>query len=151
MFGFSLAELLVVLLVGLIFIKPKDLPEIANFAGKAFFRAKKALNDLKKQFTDVEDDLGLKDLKHELNRGIAEESAKLKDLEATIIVDMHGNEHRVHDLGDIRNDLSPEEVKQEVQTLNDENLRKKALEAPNTQTTNSDQTPTPPTKTSLSD
>ena len=123
MFGFSLAELLVVGLVGLIFIKPQDLPEIANFAGKSFFRAKKYLNDLKKHFKEVEKDIGLDEIKHELNRGIAEESAKLKDLEATIIVDMDGNEHKVHDIEDIRDDLSKEDAQKEVEKLNEENLK----------------------------
>ncbi|MFM8185698.1 MAG: twin-arginine translocase TatA/TatE family subunit, partial [Alphaproteobacteria bacterium] len=37
MFGFSLAELAIVLLVILFFIKPKDLPEIARYIGKAIY------------------------------------------------------------------------------------------------------------------
>ena len=129
MFGFSLAELLVVFLVALLFIKPDDLPEIARFAGKMVFKGKKALNDLKKYFKDVEQDLGIDELKNEINRGIAEESAKLKELEATIIVDMDGNEHKVYDVQELREDLSKEEISQEISKLNEENTSKKITEA----------------------
>ena len=75
MFGFSLAELLVVFVVALIFIKPEDLPEIAHFFGKIFYRAKKYFNDLKRQFKEIEKDISFDELKQELNRGIAEEKA----------------------------------------------------------------------------
>lgn len=129
MFGFSLAELLVVFLVALLFIKPDDLPEIARFAGKMVFKGKKALNDLKKYFKEVEQDLGIDEIKNEINRGIAEESAKLKELEATIIVDMDGNEHKVYDVQELREDLSKEEISQEISKLNEENTSKKITEA----------------------
>lgn len=125
MFGFSFAELLVVCLVGIIFIKPQDLPEMAHFAGKAFFRAKKAFHDLKQQFKDVEKDIGFADLKHELHRGIAEEKTKIEELSATVIVDINGNEHRVHNIHELRSDLTQEERDEEIKKLNDENLAKK--------------------------
>ena len=54
MFGFSLAELLLVCIIALIFIRPKDLPEIAHFIGKIFYRGKAFFADLKKQFKEVE-------------------------------------------------------------------------------------------------
>ena len=41
MFGFSLAEFILVIIVAIIFIKPQDLPEIAHFLGRVFFRLKK--------------------------------------------------------------------------------------------------------------
>jgi Sec-independent protein translocase protein TatA len=72
MFGFSLAELIVVFLVILIFIKPQDLPEIAHFLGRAFFRLKKIYKDLKITFRELEKDFGIDDLKQEINRGIAD-------------------------------------------------------------------------------
>ena len=53
MFGFSLAELLMVALVALLLIKPKDLPEIAHFLGKIFFRSKKYFNELKERFDEI--------------------------------------------------------------------------------------------------
>jgi Sec-independent protein translocase protein TatA len=113
MFGFSFAELLIVLVVALFFIKPQDLPEIAHFCGKIFYRIKSFYKDIKNSFKDVEGELGLSDLKDEFNRSVAEEKSKLED-EFTIIVDMEGNEHRVPNVAQLRSDLSEEELKEEV-------------------------------------
>lgn len=124
MFGFSLAELLVVFLIALLFIKPDDLPEIARFIGRMVFKAKKMFRDFKDYFKEVEQDLGIDEIKDEINRGIAEESAKLKELESTIIVDMDGNEHKVHDVEELRDDLSKDEIEQEVEALNEKNSKK---------------------------
>lgn len=123
MFGFSFAELILVILVALIFIKPKDLPEIAHFIGKIFYRGKSLFADVKQYLKDAEKDLGLEDLKHELNRGIAEEKAKLED-EMTVIVDIYGNEHQVPNVKDLRPDLG-DAIVEEVAKLNEENLQKK--------------------------
>jgi Sec-independent protein translocase protein TatA len=113
MFGFSLAELIVVFLVILIFIKPQDLPEIAHFLGRAFFRLKKIYKDLKITFRELEKDFGIDDLKQEINRGIADEASKIKE-ETTIIVDMYGNEHHVKNLHEIRSDLKADELADEI-------------------------------------
>jgi Sec-independent protein translocase protein TatA len=113
MFGFSLAELIVVFLIALLFIKPKDLPEIAYFFGKIFYRAKKFFNEIKKQFQEIEKEMGIEDLKQELNRGISDEKMKLSE-DVTIIVDMYGNEHRVENIEKIRPDLTKEEIEEEV-------------------------------------
>ncbi len=122
MFGFSLAELIVVLLAVLIFIKPADLPEIAHFLGKIFYRAKRLYQDLKLSFKEMEKELGVDELRHELNRGIAEEKSKLED-DFTVIVDMNGNEHRVPNVGKIRPDLNDEELKKEIEELNKNNAK----------------------------
>ncbi len=120
MFGFSFAELIVVFLVALFFIKPKDLPEIAYFLGKIFYRAKKFYQEIKKQFKEIEKEIGIEDLKHELNRGIAEEKIKSDD-DVTTIVDMHGNEHHVPNIKQLRPDLSEEEIKEELSKYNKPN------------------------------
>lgn len=120
MFGFSLAELIVVLLVILIFVRPADLPEIAHFLGRVFFRAKRFYQELKSSFKDLEKEFGVEDLRHELHRGIAEEKAKLEE-DFTIIVDMEGNEHRVPNVANLRSDLSREELEKEVKTANEQN------------------------------
>ena len=70
MFGFSLAELILVLLVALIFIKPADLPEIAYFIGKIFFKIKKTINNLKSQYYKIEQEMGLEEIRQELERGM---------------------------------------------------------------------------------
>jgi sec-independent protein translocase protein TatB len=122
MFGFSLAELLMVALVALLLIKPQDLPEIAHFLGKIFFRSKKYFNELKQQFEEVKKDLDFQEIKNEINRGIAEEKSKLEELDETIIVDIYGNEHRVPNVENFRTDLSKEEIEEEIKKLNEENL-----------------------------
>ena len=126
MFGFSLAELLIVGLVALVLIKPKDLPEVAHFLGKIFFRAKKLLNDLKKHFEDVKEDLDFQEIKQEITRGIAEEEMKINDSESTIIVDIYGNEHHVKNAGEYREDSTKEEIEEEIKNLNEENIAKKS-------------------------
>ncbi len=122
MFGFSFAELIIVLIVALIFIKPQDLPEIAHFVGKIFYRGKRLIKDLKQSLKDMESELGLDDLKHEINRGIAEEKSKLEE-EMTVIVDIYGNEHRVPNVKDVRPDLTAEEAAEEIKRLNEENKK----------------------------
>ena len=122
MFGFSLAELLMVALVALLLIKPQDLPEIAHFLGKIFFRSKKYFNELKQKFEEVKKYLDLQEIKNEINRGIAEEKSKLEELDETIIVDIYGNEHRVPNVENFRTDLSKEEIEEEIKKLNEENL-----------------------------
>ena len=125
MFGFSLAELLLVCIIALIFIRPKDLPEIAHFIGKIFYRGKAFFADLKKQFKEVEQELGLDEIKHELNRGIAEEKARLNEDEDTVIVDIYGNEHRVPNTHKNALNMDSEEFSQEVKKMNEENLAAK--------------------------
>jgi Tat protein translocase TatB subunit len=123
MFGFSLAELIIVLLVILIFIKPEDLPEIAHFFGKVFYRAKRLFNEVKKSLKEMEKELGIDDLKQEMHRGIAEEKSKLEE-EMTVIVDIYGNEHQVPNVKGLRADLSEEEIAEEIKKLNEENVKK---------------------------
>lgn len=122
MFGFSFAELILVFLVAIFFIKPQDLPEIAHFLGKIYYKARKLLTDIKLQLKSVEKDLGLDELKDEINRGIAEEKMKIEDAkkEVTQIIDMYGNYHEVN-VGDVRSDLSDEDLKSEIAKYNDLN------------------------------
>ena len=122
MFGFSLAELFLVLLAILIFIKPQDLPEIARFVGKAIYHGKKLYQKLKNSLTDLEKEFELDSLRHEVNQAIASEKLKHEDVgeeeDSTIIVDMFGNEHRVNNIKEIRSDLDEEKIKKEVEESN---------------------------------
>ena len=126
MFGFSLAELFLVLLAILIFIKPQDLPEIARFVGKAIYHGKRLYQKLKNSLTDLEKEFELDSLRHEVNQAIASEKLKHEDNEedATIIVDMFGNEHRVNNIKEIRSDLDEEKIKKEVEEGNATNKLK---------------------------
>ncbi|MFM6972593.1 MAG: twin-arginine translocase TatA/TatE family subunit [Alphaproteobacteria bacterium] len=127
MFGFSLAELAIVLLVILFFIKPKDLPEIARYIGKAIYHGKKLYEELKKSLKDLEKEFEIDSLKNEINNAIIEEKIKHEEEEESIIVDMYGNEHRVGNLSQVRPDLAKEELQNEIaksNLLNRENLQK---------------------------
>jgi sec-independent protein translocase protein TatB len=62
MFGIGMSELLVILVIGLVVIGPKQLPEVARTLGKLFAQFKRTTNDLKdqvdrevKQFTEMEE------------------------------------------------------------------------------------------------
>jgi len=134
MFGFSLAELFLVLLAILIFIKPQDLPEIARFVGKAIYHGKKLYQKLKNSLTDLEKEFELDSLRHEVNQAIASEKLKHEDVEeedSTIIVDMFGNEHRVNNIKEIRSDLDEEKIKKEVEENNALNKSKLDRESEN--------------------
>jgi sec-independent protein translocase protein TatB len=125
MFGFSFGELIIVLVVALIFIKPKDLPEIAHFCGKIYYRAKSYFLQLKNHFTEVKKDLGIEEIKQELERGMAEEKAKIDELkeEVTVIVDLYGNEHVVPNVKEVRPDLDKEGIQSEVKKYNQINRK----------------------------
>ena len=134
MFGFSLAELFLVLLAILIFIKPQDLPEIARFVGKAIYHGKRLYQKLKNSLTDLEKEFELDSLRHEVNQAIASEKLKHEDVEeedSTIIVDMFGNEHRVNNIKEIRSDLDEAKIKKEVEESNALNKSKLDRESGN--------------------
>lgn len=123
MFGFSFAELVLVLLVGIIFIRPQDLPEVAHLIGRAIFHGKMLMTKIRNSFRELEKDAAVQELRNELNRGLAEEKTK-NDEDSTIIVDMFGNEHRVSNIGEIRPDIDQEMLAKEVAEANSTNLQK---------------------------
>ena len=56
MFGIGMTELMVILVIGLIVIGPKKLPELARSLGRGLAEFRRASNDLRREFTDVVDD-----------------------------------------------------------------------------------------------
>lgn len=62
MFGIGMSELLVIMVIGLVVVGPKQLPEVARQLGKLFAQFKRTTNDLKeqverevRQFTEMEE------------------------------------------------------------------------------------------------
>ncbi len=62
MFGIGMSEMLLILVIGLVVIGPKQLPEVARSLGKMFAQFKRTTNDLRdqvdrevKQFTEMEE------------------------------------------------------------------------------------------------
>ncbi|MBL6664340.1 MAG: twin-arginine translocase TatA/TatE family subunit [Rickettsiales bacterium] len=115
MFGISITELIIVLIVALLFIRPADLPEIAYFIGRFIYKGKKLYMDAKNYLKISGRDFGLDEVKYELDRGIADEKAKLDD-DITVIVDMDGNEHKVN-----LKHLDREVDESEIEELNSNN------------------------------
>ncbi len=125
MFGFSLAELIVVFLVAIIFIKPQDLPEIAHFLGRLYYKARKLFEELKIQIKTAQKELGLDEIKQEIERGIAEEKIKsAPENKKTKIIDIYGNDHEVN-AHNVRSDLTKEELAAEIKKYNDINASTK--------------------------
>ena len=108
MFGISFVELIIILIAALLFIRPSDLPEIAYFIGRAFYKVKRIYLDAKNYLRESGKEFGLDEVKFEIDRGIADEKSKLDD-EMTVIVDMDGNEHRVN-LKNVDRDVEESEV-----------------------------------------
>ena len=123
MFGISFVELITLIIIALIFIEPKDLPEIMRFIGKIIYRGKNFYHNSKNSLNNLAQESGLDDLKQEIQKGIADEKNELED-NLTVIVDIDGNEHKVPNLAQIRPDLTKEEIEQEVTTNNQKNTRK---------------------------
>jgi TatA/E family protein of Tat protein translocase len=53
MFGIGMTELLVILVIGLLVIGPKKLPELARSLGKGLAEFRRASNDMRREFLDV--------------------------------------------------------------------------------------------------
>ena len=78
MFGIGMSELLLIMVIGLVVIGPKQLPEVARTLGKMFAQFKRTTNDLKeqvdrevRQFTEMEE-------VQEFKRSMEEEMTSVK-------------------------------------------------------------------------
>lgn len=72
MFGFSMGEMLFILALALIFIGPKQMPEVARSIGKLLNEIKRAGGDFQKSFTEVRDDASspFRDARSSLNDAV---------------------------------------------------------------------------------
>lgn len=72
MFGIGMPEMIMILVIALIVIGPKKLPDIAKALGRAFNEFKKATNDFKESM-GIDDELNnVKNAFDELNKDIKE-------------------------------------------------------------------------------
>ena len=55
MFGIGMTELLVILVIGLLVIGPKKLPELARSLGKGLAEFRRASTEIRRDFLDVAD------------------------------------------------------------------------------------------------
>jgi Tat protein translocase TatB subunit len=56
-FGIGMTELLVILVVGLLVLGPKRLPELARSLGRGLAEFRRASNDMRREFLDVAEDV----------------------------------------------------------------------------------------------
>ncbi len=122
MFNISFFEIIIFLILALLFIRPKDLPEIARFIGKTIYRIKNFYHNSKNIIDNMSKDFGIDDLKQEVSQAIGQEKAKIED-DVTIIVDMDGNEHKVNNIKNLRKDLSEDELNSEILKQNNNNTK----------------------------
>ena len=54
MFGLGLGEILVILIIALVFVGPKRLPELARGLGKGIFEFQKAMQSMKEELNKTE-------------------------------------------------------------------------------------------------
>ena len=102
---------------------------------KIFFKIKKTINNLKSQYYKIEQEMGLEEIRQELERGMADAKINLEDKEeeGVVIVDIYGNEHIVskenlpnamNSKGGELKDEQMQEIAQEIERLNLENKQK---------------------------
>lgn len=87
--GFS--ELLLVAVVALVVIGPKDLPVVIRHVAKGLRELREVYSGLKKQMTDVIDQAGLDDLK--------------KDM--TTIIDLEGKPQKAYNVDELKSLAAP--------------------------------------------
>ena len=121
MFGFSLAEFILVIIVAIIFIKPQDLPELAKMLGKAVGEIKKLYQNLLAQWQDVAKQPEIASLTQEFQQQVSLAEKNTQTSTETVIIDMYGKEHIVSNIFEVRPDLTKEQLSQEVQEHNKNN------------------------------
>lgn len=120
MFGISLSEFLLVLVVAILLIGPKDFPEVARYLIKAIAKTKHFIAKTKAELHLLGKEIGIDEIKNEVAVELANEKTRIEK-EFTTIIDIYGNEHQVYGVGEIRKDKNKEEIAKEVLELNKKN------------------------------
>jgi Tat protein translocase TatB subunit len=123
MFGISLAEFLVILIVAICVIGPKDMPEVARYIIKMIYKIKQFIAEAKKELKIMGDELGLEEIKAELEQEIIAKKAQFEQ-EITTIIDIYGQEHQVYEIDKLRPDTSKDELMAEIAKYNIINSQK---------------------------
>lgn len=117
MLGFSLDEFLLTLVIAIVVIGPKDIPEVARYVTKFIIKSKHLIAKVKTDLNEIGKEIGIDEIKNEVAIELANEKARLEK-DVTTIIDIYGNEHQVSGIDEIRKDKSKEEIAKEVEELN---------------------------------
>ncbi len=115
MFGISFPEFLIVAILLVSVTNPKDIPKIAQYLTKLFYKAKNIVAQAREEVNKAGKELGLEKIKREAQIAIKKEQ---DELQKTTIIDIYGNEHEVHDVKKIRGDLAKEDLQAEIEKHN---------------------------------
>ena len=113
MFGISLGEFLIVIVIMLLVIGPKDFPEIAHQIIKIIAKAKHIISKAKAELNIIGEEIGLDKIKNQVAIELANEKAKIEQ-DVITIIDIYGNEHQVQSDNIARKDKGREEIKKEI-------------------------------------
>ncbi len=103
MFDLSLAEILVIIVLAIIIIKPEDMPEIMRTIGKIIGKIKRMTREFTAIFDDVSGDIK-KDIKE------IQDEAEKAGYELHEITDQDGNIHKAYNIDDLE-DMSNKKEK----------------------------------------
>jgi Sec-independent protein translocase protein TatA len=96
MFGLSLFEFIIIIIVATVVIKPKDMPEVVYFVAKLAIRLRRFIGGIKEKYQKFEDEIGLAKIKEKINQELL-----LEDL---------GKQHKAS-----VNNVSDSQILQEIQ------------------------------------
>lgn len=120
MFGISFVELLIIITVVVIMVGPKDIPDLVRNILKLVYKIKQFIADSKKELKSVGDEMGLGEIKQEIEQELIAEKIKLEK-EVTTIVDIYGEEHQIYGVDELRDDLKKEDLDAEIMKHNKSN------------------------------
>ena len=120
MFGISLGEFLLILIIAILVIGPKDLPEVARYLIRAIAKTKHLIAKAKAELDVLGKEIGIEEIKNEIAIELANEKTRIEN-EVTTIIDLYGNEHQVSGLHEMRKDKNKDEIAKEIAELNQKN------------------------------
>lgn len=78
MFDISFGELLVVAVLGVIFIGPKELPVVVRAVARAVFKFKQFMHEVRGVVDDLADEAGVNDIKREMEEEFSRDIKMIK-------------------------------------------------------------------------
>jgi len=107
-------------------VGPKDIPDLARNIVRFVYKFKQFIAESKKELKSVGDEMGLGEIRQEIEQELIAEKIKLEK-EVTTIVDIYGEEHHVYGVDELRSDLKKEDLKAEIvkhNQVNNEQINK---------------------------